>query len=97
MPPFLPPSPNKGNAMKVDLTMVELKVLGAVLNDHKYMLRAITNDAEISQAVKDAEVVKHKRAGQILRKLRAAYKSERPRRAVRHPGAQPTEEGGNHA
>ena len=28
--------------MKVDLTMVELKVLGSVLNDHKYMLRAIT-------------------------------------------------------
>ena len=82
--------------MKVDLTMVELKVLGAVLNDHKYMLRAIMNDPEISRAVKDAEEAKHKRAGQILSKLRAAYKSERPRRAVKHPGAQPTEEGGAH-
>ncbi len=82
--------------MKVDLTMVELKVLGSVLNDHKYMLRAITNDAEISQAVKDAEVAKHKRAGQILRKLRAAYKSGRPRRSVALPVARPTEEGDAH-
>lgn len=82
--------------MRVDLTMVELKVLGAVLNDHKYMLRAITADPEISQAVKDAEVAKHKRAGQILRKLRAAYKSERPTRPDRYPDPQPTEDGGAH-
>lgn len=82
--------------MRVELTMVELKVLGAVLNDHKYMLRAITADPEISQAVKDAEVAKHKRAGEILRKLRASYKSDRPRRAVKHHGTQPTEDGGAH-
>lgn len=82
--------------MRVELTMVELKVLGAVLNDHKYMLRAITADPGISQAVKDAEMAKHKRAGEILRKLRAAYKSDRPRRAVKLPVAQPTEDGGAH-
>lgn len=68
--------------MKVDLTMVELRVLGAVLYDHRYMLKATLAYADISQAVKDAEVAKHKRACEVLRKLRAAYKSERPRRAA---------------
>ncbi|WP_238925000.1 hypothetical protein [Achromobacter insuavis] len=82
--------------MRVDLTMVELKVLGTVLNDHKYMLRAITTDASISQAVKDAEVAKHKRAGEILRKLRAAYRSQRPARSVVLPATRPTEDGGAH-
>ncbi|MGX9910633.1 hypothetical protein [Bordetella bronchiseptica] len=78
--------------MRVELTLAELKVLGSVLSNHKYMLKAIMMDAELSQAVKDAEAAKHQRAGQILRKLRAAYKSQRPKRSVPAPVALPTEE-----
>ncbi|MFU1927650.1 hypothetical protein ACLQ9J_04890 [Bordetella hinzii] len=77
-------------------TMAELKVLGSVLYDHRYMLKATLAADDISQAVKDAEMAKHKRACEVLRKLRAAYKSGRPRRAVKHPGAKPTEDGGAH-
>ncbi|AMG89628.1 hypothetical protein [Bordetella bronchiseptica] len=80
--------------MQVELTMVELKVLGSVLNNHRYMLRAIKTDATIPQAVKDAEAAKHQRACQIMRKLRAAYKSQRPKRSVPAPAPQPIEDGG---
>lgn len=74
--------------MQVDLKKVELRALWNVLNDHKYMVKAIMTDAEISDEIKEAESAKHKEAQKVLRKLYAAHKAQAPRRPVRavlHP------------
>ncbi|EJO27519.1 hypothetical protein [Achromobacter marplatensis] len=74
--------------MQVDLKKVELRALWNVLNDHKYMVKAIMTDTEISDEIKEAESTKHKEAQKVLRKLYAAHKAQAPRRPVRsipHP------------
>ncbi len=73
--------------MQVDLKKVELRALWHVLNDHKYMLKAVMTDSELSDEVKQAEAAKHKAAQAVLRKLYAAQKAQRVRRprAVKRP------------
>lgn len=79
--------------MQIDLKDVELRALWHVLNDHKYMVKALMMDAEISAEVKEAEVGKHKAAQKVLRKLYAAYKVQSPRRPAKLP-TQPSTDGG---
>ena len=65
--------------MQIDLKGVELRALWHVLNDHKYMVKALMMDAEISAEVKEAEVGKHKAAQKVLR-TPAATASHAPSR-----------------
>ncbi len=81
--------------MQIDLKGVELRALWRVLNDQKYMVKAIMMDAEISAEIKEAEVSKHKAAQKVLRKLYAAHKAQSPRRPAKIP-AQPCKDGGDH-
>ena len=77
---------------RLSWTMVELKVLGSVLNNHRYMLRAIKTDATIPQAVKDAEAAS---TSAPARSCATACRVQvaAPQRSVPAP-PQPIEDGG---
>lgn len=80
--------------MQVDLKKVELRALWYVLNDHKYMLRAILTDSELSDEIKEAEAVKHRAAQKVLRKLYAAHKAHAPRVPAKIPHPKQHNDGG---
>lgn len=71
--------------MQIDLKKAELRALWHVLNDHKYMLRAIMTDTELSDEIKRAEEEKHKAAQKVLRRLYAAHKGQAPRVPAKIP------------
>ncbi|MDX3877652.1 hypothetical protein [Achromobacter denitrificans] len=82
--------------MQVDLKKVELRALWHVLNNHKYMLRAIMTDSELSDEVKQAEAAKHEAAQKVLRKLYAAHKAHAPRVPAKVPHPKQHNDGAEH-
>ena len=65
-----------------------------MLNNHRYMLRAIKTDATIPQAVKDAEAAKHQRACQIMRSCVPRTSRSAPSVPFRLLLRKPIEDGG---